>query len=119
MTLRWAAVAAVLVMTIGCGGGNDAPATADLKVSATNGSDSSVSGKLAPSLGPPPTLIVLEPQGGAELPVKAEPAIMDQAGYLAQEPRLDPSKTVRNDSQISRRTWVSGDTLSPGLSSCK
>ena len=40
-----------------------------------------MSGRLTPSLGPPSTLIVLEPQGSAELPVKAEPAIMDQAGY--------------------------------------
>ena len=43
--------------------------------------NSNVSGKLASSLAPPSALIVLEPQGTAELPVKAEPAIMDQAGY--------------------------------------
>lgn len=40
-----------------------------------------VTGKLASSLAPPSALIVLEPQGAAELPIKAEPAIMDQAGY--------------------------------------
>ena len=40
-----------------------------------------VTGKLASSLAPPSALIVLEPQGAAELPIKVEPAIMDQAGY--------------------------------------
>ena len=72
----------------GCGGdesaatagrrmhGHRTPATAQRPA---NGA--AVTGKLAPSLAPPATFIVLEPQDGAELPVKAEPAIMDQAGY--------------------------------------
>jgi plastocyanin len=86
MTLRSAALAA-LFMAFGCGG--DSGGT-DLKVGTTSESSSAsttsskgatVTGKLAPSLGPPATLIILEPQSGAELPVKAEPAIMDQAGY--------------------------------------
>ena len=40
-----------------------------------------VTGTLAPSVAPPSALIVLEPQSGVEVPVKAEPAIMDQSGY--------------------------------------
>ena len=74
-------------MAFGCGG--DAPATADVKVGTTNATTTNagrsdgatVTGKLASSLAPPSALIVLEPQGAAELPIKAEPAIMDQAGY--------------------------------------
>ena len=84
MTLRLAAAAALLFTAVGCGGGNAAPATADFEAGTTETSpdgNGEVTGKLASSLGPPATIIVLEPQGGAELPVKAEPAIMDQAGY--------------------------------------
>lgn len=85
MTIRFAAVAALLLVTIGCGG-NEPPATADLKVSTTNAAASSsdgahVTGKVAPGLAPPSAVVVLEPNGNAELPVKSEPAIMDQAGY--------------------------------------
>jgi plastocyanin len=81
MAWRSAAAAALLLVAFGCGGGaNTPPATADLKVSTTN-VNADVIGKLAPSLGPPATIVVLEPQGAADLPVKAEPAIMDQAGY--------------------------------------
>ena len=50
-------------------------------VAGSTGDGSSVSGQLAPGLAPPSALIVLEAQGSAELPVKSEPAIMDQAGY--------------------------------------
>ena len=53
---------------------------ADLKVSTTRW-HCDVTGKLAPALAPAGTLIVLEPQGGVELPVTSAPAIMDQAGY--------------------------------------
>jgi plastocyanin len=85
MTVRLAAGAALLLAAAGCGGGEPS-AKADLTVSATRTNTaadggSNVSGKLAPNLGPPSTLIILEPQGAAELPVKTEPAIMDQAGY--------------------------------------
>lgn len=87
MTLRFTAAAVLLLMASGCGG--DAPATADVKVGTTNAATThagtsdgaTVTGKLASSLAPPSALIVLEPQGAADLPVKAEPAIMDQAGY--------------------------------------
>lgn len=88
MTLRFTAVAVLLLTMCGCGG---APAKADLKVGTTNGAateahassngGANVTGKLAPALAPPSALIVLEPQGAAELPVKTERAIMDQAGY--------------------------------------
>ena len=85
MSLRLAATAALVVVTVACGGGNTPPATADLKAGTTTAhastANSTVSGKLASSLGPPATIVVLAPQGSVELPVKAEPAIMDQAGY--------------------------------------
>jgi plastocyanin len=80
MTWRLAAVAALLFVTTACGGETN---NADLKVGTTTatGQNSTVTGKLAPSLAPPSALIVLEPRGAADLPVKAEPAIMDQSGY--------------------------------------
>lgn len=86
MTLRFAAVAALLLAAIGCGGDNALPAKADLKVDTTDAAASSsdgahVTGKVAPGLAPPSAVVVLEPKGEAELPVKSEPAIMDQAGY--------------------------------------
>jgi plastocyanin len=92
MTLRFSTVAVLLLLAFGCGGDNETPATADLKVSTTNTAASSneaasssggahVTGKLAPGLAPPSALVVFEPQGAAELPIKTEPAIMDQAGY--------------------------------------
>lgn len=40
-----------------------------------------VTGRLAPAAAPPSSLVVLEPAADIELPVKSEPAIMDQAGY--------------------------------------
>jgi plastocyanin len=86
MALRFTP-AVVLLLAFGCGGG--APATADLDVGTTSATPANaalsdnamVVGKLAPGLAPPSALIVLEPQGGEKLPVKTEPAIMDQAGY--------------------------------------
>jgi plastocyanin len=84
MTLRFTAAAVLLLMAFGCGGG--APATADLKIGTTNEAASSsggahVTGKVAPGLAPPSAIVVLEPKGEGELPIRSEPAIMDQAGY--------------------------------------
>ena len=42
---------------------------------------SGVAGRLAASIAPPSSLIVLEAEGGAELPIKSKPAVIDQAGY--------------------------------------
>jgi plastocyanin len=49
---------------------------------ANGGMGVEVTGKLAPSVAPPSSLLVLDPKGGFDLPVKAEPAIMDQSGYM-------------------------------------
>ena len=85
MALRSTAAAVLLLTVFGCGGetpaGSDATAGTSKADAASRDRGASVTGKLAPSVGPPSALIVLEPQGAAELPVKAEPAIMDQAGY--------------------------------------
>ena len=87
MALRFTAAVLPLLMLFGCGG---APATADLKVGTPDGTATespvasdglNVTGRLAPALAPPSALVVFEPQGAVELPVKTEPAIMDQAGY--------------------------------------
>lgn len=85
MTLGLTATAVLLLVAFGCGSNTPgrpavSGATADLKAGTTTG-ENIVTGRLAPSLAPPSALIVLEPQGSVRLPVKAEPAIMDQAGY--------------------------------------
>jgi plastocyanin len=87
MTLRFTAAAVLLLLAFGCGGGDTPAATGAKAGAATNADPASpnggahVTGRLAPSLAPPSAVIVLEPQGTSELPIKAEPAIMDQAGY--------------------------------------
>jgi plastocyanin len=48
----------------------------------TSGAGVEVTGTLASSVAPPAALIVLDPKDGAEVPAKAEPAIMDQSGYM-------------------------------------
>jgi plastocyanin len=40
-----------------------------------------VAGTLSPAIAPPASLVILEPTSGAAVPIKAAPAIMDQAGY--------------------------------------
>jgi plastocyanin len=82
MTVRFAAVAAFLLASLGCGHNDTSPPIAESSRQAVSSDDGiSLAGKLAPSLAPPASVVVLEPQDGAELPVKTEPAIMDQAGY--------------------------------------
>lgn len=83
MTFRIAAVVAFVLAAAGCGSDTSTPAAdsaqAHPAVSAHGGVD--LAGTLAASLAPPSAVVVLEPQDGAELPVKTEAAIMDQAGY--------------------------------------
>jgi plastocyanin len=78
------AAAALLLLTFGCGGNPEpgpATNTAQAPQPATTGDGVEVAGKLAPSVAPPAALVVLEPQSGIDVPVKPEPAIMDQSGY--------------------------------------
>jgi plastocyanin len=78
------AAASLLLLTLSCGGKPEpGPATnaAPVPSAATSGAGVEVTGTLAPSVAPPAALVVLAPQSGIEVPVKAEPAIMDQAGY--------------------------------------
>lgn len=79
---RHAAAAAVLLVLLGCGRdpesaspGGDPGAQPE-----STGQDAVVAGTLAPSLAPPSAIVVLEPQDGVEVPVKTEPAVIDQAG---------------------------------------
>ena len=85
MTWRVAAVAALFLAAFGCSGNDGTPAagsngSANLKAGATAapGANAEVTGKLAAKLAPPGSLVSLEPQGGGEVPVKSEPAVMDQ-----------------------------------------
>jgi plastocyanin len=86
MMFRLAAIAALVFTAINCGGNKAPSAAAEPRAGTANTSDASsgasnVTGKLASSLGPPSSLVVLEPLSGVDVPVKPEPAIMDQAGY--------------------------------------
>jgi len=83
MTVRFAAIAAFVLASLGCGSSNATTPAADTirTPGPASGEGGELAGKLASSLAPPSSVIVLEPQDGAELPVKAEAAIMDQAGY--------------------------------------
>jgi len=79
-----AAAAALFLLTCGCGGEPEpgpAPNVAAAPQPGASGAGGDVTGKLAPGIAPPAALVVLEPQAGIEVPVKPEPAIMDQSGY--------------------------------------
>jgi plastocyanin len=83
MNWRWL-VTIFLLAALNCGSkpeptplNNAAPASQG----EADGMGAQVTGTLASSVAPPASLIVLDPKGGLEVPVKAEPAIMDQSGY--------------------------------------
>ena len=83
MAFSWRTCPALvlLIVTFGCGGRNDTgskPETAEPPPASTSQAGSEVTGKISPALAPPSSLLALEPQGAAEIPVKAEPAVMDQ-----------------------------------------
>jgi plastocyanin len=86
MNFPWRAAATATLLFVGaCSGTSNDPAPAT-QTPASNqpvapGSRSELVGKLAPAIAPPSALIVLEPANAVELPVKPEPAIMDQSGY--------------------------------------
>jgi plastocyanin len=90
MHVRFAAIAALLLLASGCSGNNtSAPAADTTQTAATaSGAGLELAGRLSSSLAPPSALIVLESQDGADLPLKAGPAIMDQAGYEFLPPFL-------------------------------
>ena len=84
MTLRVAAVAALFLAVVGCGGNSGTPGagSADPKTGAnaavSPGSNADVTGRIATALAPPMSLLALEVPGNGDVPVKAEPAVMDQ-----------------------------------------
>ena len=84
MSTRWRlrATAALLFTALSCGGQNDSkpPIDAEPPEHADASGGVEVTATLAPSIAPPAALVVLEPQEGIEIPIKAEPALMDQAG---------------------------------------
>lgn len=81
MSVRFAAAAGLVLASFGCGSNNTSTPPVETQPPASSGEAASLKGKLAASIAPPSSVVVLEPQDGAELPVKTEPAIMDQAGY--------------------------------------
>lgn len=85
MIFRIVAVAVLLLVVHGCGGSNQPSAAADTTPAdgtASAMAGSSVTGRLAPVLATSSTLVALEPAGEAELPIKAEPAVMDQVSLV-------------------------------------
>jgi len=84
MIVRLAAAAALLIVFSACGTTSTptpAPDATSTQRPASSGENAGVTGKISSSLAPPSAVVVLEAQDGAELPIKAEAAIMDQAGY--------------------------------------
>ena len=84
MIVRLAAAAALLIVSSACGGTSTPTPPADAPSKqrpASSVEKVGLKGKIASSLAPPSAVVVLESQDGAELPVKGEPAVMDQAGY--------------------------------------
>jgi plastocyanin len=83
MIRRWMATVCLLA-TLSCASkpeSTPAPEKGATSRTANSTADVDVKGILAPGVAPPSALIVLEPESGVDLPVKAEPAIMDQSGY--------------------------------------
>lgn len=82
MTLQGKMAAALLLTSLSCARQpeqNTPAATASPPAASV--SAAGVTGKLGPGAAPPSALVVLEPIGSIQVPVKPEPAIMDQAGY--------------------------------------
>jgi plastocyanin len=79
---RISTVATLLIATLNCGGNAepDRPSNSALPRDTGGESGGVITGKLSPTIAPPSALVVLEPEGGIEIPIKAEPALMDQAG---------------------------------------
>jgi plastocyanin len=82
--MRYLCAIAFSIVALNCAGKHEDQPTADLKAGATTQSATTptagveVSGKLSPAGAPPASLVTLEPQSAAPVPIKAEPAIMDQ-----------------------------------------
>lgn len=80
MKFAWRLSIATLLAAVGCGGRTD---TTQVDAGASTHTPSisgrvEVIGKLAADFAPPSSLVALEPRGEVELPVKSEPAVMDQ-----------------------------------------
>ena len=84
MLLRIVATAILLAAGAGCGRGDTPPAVEDAAPAQQTppGAGSDVRGTLAPAVAPPTSLVALEPAGSVEIPVKAEPAVMDQVSLV-------------------------------------
>jgi plastocyanin len=83
MLWRWL-LTIPLIAALNCGSKPDSMPPASVAATPQSGNGAGgveVTGTLAPNVAPPSSLIVLDPKGGLEVPVKAEPAIMDQSGY--------------------------------------
>jgi plastocyanin len=83
---RVLSVTVIFLSAIGCGGAGDTPRAASTgdqpaATSTSAGSGVQVVGKIAPTVAPPSALMVLEAASDVELPIKAETAVIDQAGY--------------------------------------
>ena len=85
MIVRLGAAAALVIVSSACGSTSTptaAPDSTSTQRPAPSGAIVGLKGKIASSLAPPSAVVVLEAQDGTELPVKADAAVMDQAGYV-------------------------------------
>jgi len=85
MNFDWRMTVAVGIVCVSACSGSPSPGPAaaapTVETPASAGAGGDLTGKVAASLAPPASVVVVEPAGGADLPIKPEPAIMDQAGY--------------------------------------
>ena len=77
---RRSAITALILVALSCGGKTDTnPATDTGSPPQAAGSGAvELAGKLSTNLAPPSSLVALDPRGKVEIPVKTEPAVMDQ-----------------------------------------
>jgi plastocyanin len=82
MTFPWriSATAALVLASLTCGGTPEAQPPVDTAPApqTAHSSGVEVAGKISTALAPPSSLLALEPRGAVEMPVKSEPAVMDQ-----------------------------------------
>ena len=77
---RTCSTLAILLAWLGCAGNTDTGPRPDPAAAppTTAGAGAEVTGKVSPSVAPPSSLLALEPQNPVALPVKTDPAVLDQ-----------------------------------------
>jgi plastocyanin len=109
----------LLLASLGCSGGPETPAASQPPPAAANtdGGRAEVRGTLPSALNAADAIVVLEPAIPRDLPVKTQPAVMDQSGYqfipallLAQSGQTVQFRNSEDVLHNVRVTEVANDT---------